>query len=181
MEPAVEDAVMFRLIDALGLAVFRMIQVQPFTPGEVAVVLDQIAVFLPLDVLLATLQTESLPGAEPAGGDAVVDASLLMVHAAVHLTDPWVEGVEEIESAGAAGQCGGADQGGKCGHGEERFHDVRGGVGFQCFALLRNRASLAETRLPKHRFKRSRRVMQNQHCGGHCLGDAPRRIGRRPS
>lgn len=127
MEPAVEDAVMLRLIDALRLAVFRTVEVQPFTPGEVAVVLDQITVFLPLDVLLAALQTEGLPGAEPAGGDAVVDSSLLMVHAAVHLTDPWTEGVEKIESAGAAGQCGGADQCGKCGHGEERFHDV--GVG----------------------------------------------------
>lgn len=123
MEPAVEDAVMLRLIDAVGLHVFLAVEVQPFAPGQVAVVHGAITVFLSLNVLLAALQTVGLPGAEPAGDDAIVDASLFVVETTIHFIDAWMEGVEEIKGASAVRESGGAQQGdqGQC---AKRFHGV---------------------------------------------------------
>jgi hypothetical protein len=145
MEPAVKDVVVFRLIDALGLAVFRVVEVHPFTPSQVAVAFSQVTGFLPQDVMLAFFQTSGLLRAELAGGDAGADASLLVVHAAVHFVHTRMEGTEEIEGAGAARKSGRAQQGGKsqC---EKRFHNVGGGLfGFSLFRSFEDRALTFET------------------------------------
>lgn len=112
----------FGMIDALGLAVFFVIEAQLFTQGQVAAVPGQVARFLPLDVLLAAFQTNGLPGIEPAGGDAVSDAALFVVQATVHFMDA---GTTQVDGAGVVCHGEGAQHGGKC-ESEKRFHGVGG-------------------------------------------------------
>lgn len=116
-EPA---AMGFRMIDAMTFAVFLMIEAALFTEGQVAAVFGQVAVFLALDVLLAALQTVGLPGVEPAGGDAVVDACLFVVQTTVHFIDARMSGVD---GAGVVWDDEGAEHRG-AGKSEKRFHGV---------------------------------------------------------
>jgi len=116
-EPA---AMGFRMIDAMTFAVFLVIETALFTEGQVAAVLGQIAVLLALDVLLAAFQAVGLPGAEPAGDDAVVDAALFVVQPTVHFIDARMSG---DDGAGAVGNDEGAEHRGAS-NGEKRFHGV---------------------------------------------------------
>ena len=116
-EPA---AMGFRTIDAMTFAVFLMVEAALFTEGQMAAVLGHVTVFLALDVLFAAFQTVGLPGAEPAGGDTVVDAALFVVQTTVHFIDARMAGVD---GAGAVWNDEGAEHRGAS-KGEKRFHGM---------------------------------------------------------
>ena len=110
----------FRMIDAMSLAVFLMIEAPHFTESQMTVVGGSITKLLPLDVLFTAFQTVGLPKAEPAGGDSVVDASLFVVQTAVHFIDARMAG---NDGAGVVWESERSQHRGKS-KGEKRFHGV---------------------------------------------------------
>ena len=69
------------------------------------------------------LQAPGLLRIEPAGGDAVIDAALLVVEAAAHLIDARARAEEGEPGASAVWHGEGAHHGGN-GNGEKRFHGL---------------------------------------------------------
>ena len=110
----------FGTIDATGLAVFSAIEVRCFTTGQVPTVLGHVTGLALLDALITTLQAPGLLWIEPAGGDAVVDAALLVVQTTAHFIDARMAGVD---GAGALRNGEGTQHGGNC-NSEKRFHGV---------------------------------------------------------
>ena len=110
-------------IDAAGLAVFSAIEVHRFTSGQMAAVHSHVTRLPLLDALIALLQAPGLLRIEPAGGNAVVDAVLLVVEATAHFIDPRTRAEEGEPGTGAVRHSEGA-QHGDSGNGEKRFHGV---------------------------------------------------------
>ena len=116
-------AAAFSRTDATGLAVFSAIEVRRFTTGQVPAVLGHVPGLTLLDALIAALQAPGLLRIEPAGGDAVVDAALLVVEAAAHFIDARARTEEGQAGTGAVWHSERAHHGGN-GNGEKRFHGL---------------------------------------------------------
>lgn len=110
-------------IDATGLAVFSAIKVHRFTTGQMAAVHGHVPRLPLLDALIATLQAPGLLRIEPAGGDTIVDAALLVVQTTAHFIDARVRAEEGQSGAGAVWHGEGAQHRGTS-KGEKRFHGV---------------------------------------------------------